>query len=128
MVSDFLELEKMRVEDRLTLEREVAPDLGSTRIPAMLLQTVVENAIKHGIAELPAGGSLRIRADLQDGALVLQVENPRPPTASRRLTEGTGLRNAEERLRRLFESGASLELDLSQPAIATTRIRIPQHS
>jgi hypothetical protein len=128
MVSDFLELEKMRFEDRLTIEREVAPDLGSTRIPAMLLQTVVENAIKHGIAELPAGGSLRIRADLQDGALVLQVENPRPPTASRRLTEGTGLRNAEERLRRLFESGASLELDLSQPAIATTRIRIPQHS
>jgi len=128
MVSDFLELEKMRFEDRLTIEREVAPDLGSARIPAMLLQTVVENAIKHGIAELPAGGTLRIRADLQDGALVLEVENPRPLTATRPLSEGTGLRNAEERLRLLFDSRASLELDLSQPAIATTRIRIPQHS
>ena len=128
MVSDFLELEKMRFEDRLTIEREVAPDVGSSRIPAMLLQTVVENAIKHGIAELPAGGLLRIRAGLQDGALVLQVENPRPLTAPRRLSEGTGLRNAEERLRLLFDSGASLELDLSQPALATTRIRIPQHS
>jgi histidine kinase len=128
MVSDFLELEKMRFEDRLTIECEVAPDLGSARIPAMLLQTVVENAIKHGIAELPAGGMLRIRADLQDGALVLQVENPRPPIATRSPSEGTGLRNAEERLRLLFDSGASLELDLSQAAMATTRIRIPQHS
>lgn len=128
MVSDFLELEKMRFEDRLCVERDVAPNLGSTRIPAMLLQTVVENAIKHGIAELPAGGLLRIRADLQDGALVLQVENPRPLTLTRPLSEGTGLRNAEERLRLLFDSGASLELDLSQPAMATTRIRIPQPS
>jgi len=128
MVSDFLELEKMRFEDRLTIEREVAPGLGGTRIPAMLLQTVVENAIKHGIAELPAGGLLRIRADLQNGALVLQVENPRPLTVTRPLSEGTGLRNAEERLRLLFDSGASLELDLSQPAVATTRIRIPQSS
>ena len=128
MVSDFLELEKMRFEDRLTIEREVAPDLGNTRIPAMLLQTVVENAIKHGIAELPAGGLLRIRADLEDGALVVQVENPRPLTVTRPLGEGTGLRNAEERLRLLFDAGASLELDLSQPAMATTRIRIPQHS
>jgi hypothetical protein len=127
MVSDFLELEKMRFEDRLTIERAVAPDLGSTRIPAMLLQTVVENAIKHGIAQLPAGGLLRIRADLQDGALVVQVENPRPLTVTRTSSEGTGLRNAEERLRLLFDSGASLELDLSQPALATTRIRIPQH-
>lgn len=128
MVSDFLELEKMRFEDRLTIESEVAPDLGSARIPAMLLQTVVENAIKHGIAELPAGGMLRIRAALQDGALVLQVENPRPATTARAASEGTGLRNAEERLRLLFDSRASLELDLSQPAMATTRIRIPQHS
>lgn len=128
MVSDFLELEKMRFEDRLSIHSEVAPGLGTTRIPAMLLQTVVENAIKHGIAELPAGGLLCIRADLQDDVLVLQVENPRPLTVTRPLSEGTGLRNAEERLRLLFDSGASLELDLSKPAMATTRIRIPQHS
>ena len=128
MVQDFLELEKLRFEDRLSIASEVAPDVGGTRIPAMLLQTVVENAIKHGIAELPAGGLLRIHAQLQDGTLVLQVENPRPPAVTRPLSAGTGLRNAEERLRLLFGPGASLELDLSQPAMATTRIRIPQHS
>jgi hypothetical protein len=127
MVSDFLELEKMRFEERLSVVREVAADTGTAQIPAMLLQTVVENAIKHGIAELPAGGTLRIHADLRDDMLVLQVENPRPLATTRPTSAGTGLRNAEERLRLLFDSRASLELDLSRPEWATTRIRIPQH-
>ena len=127
IVADFLELEKMRFEDRLTIQREISPDAGSAQIPVMLLQTIVENAIKHGIAELPAGGALRICADLRDGILLLTVENPRPLTSALPAREGTGLRNAEERLRLLFDARATLVLDLSQPDLATTRIRIPQH-
>jgi LytS/YehU family sensor histidine kinase len=115
----------MRFEERLIVECDVPADAGSVRIPVMLLQTVVENAIKHGIAELPSGGVLKISAMLKGGTLFLQVENPRPPDARGR-GEGTGLRNSEERLRLLFGPGASLDLDLSQSAIATTRIRIPQ--
>jgi LytS/YehU family sensor histidine kinase len=91
----------------------------------MLLQTVVENGIKHGIAELPAGGVLRIRGELRDGALLLDVENPRPVAAPRDASEGIGLRNAAERLRLLFGGRASLDVDLSQQALAATRIRIP---
>ena len=126
IVADFLELEKMRFEERLTIEREISPDAGNAQIPVMLLQTIVENAIKHGIAELPAGGVLRICADLRDGILLLTVENPRPLTSAVPAREGTGLRNAEERLRLLFDARATLVLDLSQPGLATTRIRIPQ--
>ena len=126
IVADYLELESMRFEERLIVEYDVPADAGSVPIPVMLLQTVVENAIKHGIAELPAGGVLRISAALKDGTLFLQVENPRPPDARGR-GEGMGLRNSEERLRLLFGPGASLDLDLSQPAMVTTRIRIPQH-
>jgi hypothetical protein len=126
IVADYLEIEKMRFETRLTIEREIAADAGDAQIPVMLLQTVVENALKHGIAELPAGGVLRISAVLDSGVLILTVENPRPLAASAPTREGTGLRNAEERLRLLFDARASLELDLSQPALATTRIRIPQ--
>jgi Histidine kinase len=126
IVVDYLELESMRFEERLIVEYDVPADAGSVPIPVMLLQTVVENAIKHGIAELPAGGVLRISAALQDGTLFLQVENPRPPDARGR-GEGMGLRNSEERLRLLFGPGASLDLDLSQPAVVATRIRIPQH-
>src|SRR5580692_1901324 len=128
IVADYLEIEKMRFEERLIIEREIAADAGSAQIPVMLLQTVVENAIKHGIAELPAGGVLRICAGLSNGVLVLSVENPRPVTSAPAAREGTGLRNAEERLRLLFDSRATLELDLSQPTRAVTHIRIPQHS
>jgi Histidine kinase len=127
IVADYLALESMRFEDRLAVRYEVPPDAGSVRIPVMLLQTVVENAIKHGIAELPEGGVLKISAALEQGSLFLEVENPRPATPSRAAGEGTGLRNSEERLRLLFGSRASLALDLSQASIVKTRIRIPQN-
>lgn len=127
IVADYLELESMRFEDRLRVEYDVAPGAGGVHIPVMLLQTVVENAIKHGIAELPGGGVLRISAALRNGMLVLDVQNPRPPAPAHAAHEGIGLRNADERLRLLFGTSASLELDMSQPAIATARIRIPQH-
>jgi hypothetical protein len=127
IVADYLELESMRFEERLRVEYDVAPGAGVVYIPVMLLQTVVENAIKHGIAELPSGGVLRISAALRDDVLVLEVQNPRPPAATRAAHEGIGLRNADERLRLLFGTRASLDLDMSQPAIATARIRIPRH-
>ncbi len=111
-----------------SIDCDVTADARRVRIPVMLLQTVVENAIKHGIAELPAGGVLRIHGELRDGALLLEVENPRPVVAPRDTGEGIGLRNAAERLRLLFGGRASLEIDLSQPALATTRIRIPQRA
>jgi sensor histidine kinase YesM len=127
IVADYLELESMRFEERLRVEYDVAPGAGSVHIPVMLLQTVVENAIKHGIAELPSGGVLRISAALRDGMLVLEVQNPRPPAPARAAHEGIGLRNADERLRLLFGARASLDLDMSQPTIVTARIRIPQY-
>ena len=126
IVGDYLALESMRFEDRLSVEFDVAPGNGDVRIPVMLLQTVVENSIKHGIAELPEGGTVKISARLAGGVFLLQVENPRPPAAASVAGEGIGLRNADERLRLLFGSGASLDLDLSTPSVATARIRIPQ--
>ena len=125
VVNDFLELELLRFEDRLVIERVVAADTGTAQLPALLLQTVVENAIKHGIAELPGGGTLRIVAAMRDGMLHLEVHNPRPLAPPKPPGAGTGLRNSQERLRLLFDARASLELDLSDPARATTRIRIP---
>jgi hypothetical protein len=126
IVADYLELESMRFEDRLRIEKLVPVDAAGVRIPVMLLQTIVENAIKHGIAESPLGGVLRISAVLQNEMLVLEVENPRPPAPKRTAHEGVGLRNAHDRLRLLFGERASLELDLSMPGVATARLRVPQ--
>jgi LytS/YehU family sensor histidine kinase len=126
IVQDYLELESLRFEDRLSIDCIVTANARRVRIPVMLLQTVVENAIKHGIAALPAGGVLKIRGDVTDGMLVLEIENPRPPLPPQGDREGIGLRNAAERLRLLFGARASINVDLSQPALATIRIRIPE--
>ncbi|MEP6885918.1 MAG: sensor histidine kinase [Gammaproteobacteria bacterium] len=125
IVREYLALETMRFEERLSVEFNVAPGTGNVRIPVMLLQTVVENAIKHGIAELPEGGTIMISVRRADGVLSMQVENPRPQRAASVAGDGIGLRNADERLRLLFGSDASLDLDLSSPSLATVRIRIP---
>jgi len=125
IVQDYLDLESLRLEDRLRIDCEISADAREKRIPVMLLQTVVENAIKHGIAELPAGGVLTIRGNVRDGELILEVDNPRPTAPRRTTTEGIGLRNAAERLRLLFGERASLDIDLSDPAMAATRVRIP---
>ena len=109
----------------MRVELDIAASAQDVRIPVMLLQTVVENAIKHGIADLPGGGVLRISATLRDDALHVEVSNPRPLNPTPRGQEGTGLYNAEERLRLLFGSRAALELDLSQSDLAIVRIRVP---
>jgi sensor histidine kinase YesM len=127
IVADYLELESMRFEDRLRIAIHVPQDAAGVQIPVMLLQTLAENAIKHGIAQLPGGGLLRVAATVQNEVLMLEVENPRPPAPTRMSAhEGVGLHNARDRLRLLFGERASLELDL-KPAVATARLRIPLH-
>lgn len=129
IVEDYLALESLRFGERLRIERELAPEAMAVRVPVMLLQTVVENAIKHGIAELPAGGDLRIVAALRGGTLHIEVANTRPENTARVFRsegEGVGLDNAAERLRLLFGAKANLDLDLSRVEVAVARIRIPE--
>ncbi|HEV8330347.1 MAG TPA: histidine kinase [Steroidobacteraceae bacterium] len=126
IVADYLELESLRLGERLRIERTISVEARVAHIPVMLLQTVVENSIKHGIAELPHGGLLRISAEVREQALTIEVENPRPERQSRSSSQGVGLRNAGERLRLLFGAAAALDLDLSRPDFALARIRIPQ--
>jgi hypothetical protein len=124
-VGDYLALESLRFGDRIHVELDISPGAQEVRVPVMLLQTVVENAIKHGIAELPGGGVLRLSATVRENALHVEVSNPRPTNPPPREQQGTGLYNAEERLRLLFGSRATLELDLSQSDLAIVRIRVP---
>jgi sensor histidine kinase YesM len=124
-VGDYLALESLRFGDRMRVELDIATGARDIRVPVMLLQTVVENAIKHGIAELPGGGVLRVAATLRDNALHVEVRNPRPTNPQPREQQGSGLYNAAERLRLLFGSRATIELDLSQSDMAIVRIRVP---
>lgn len=124
-VEDYLALEALRLGERLRVDMDVAPQARKVRIPIMLMQTLVENAIKHGIGELPEGGVLHIRARTADGVLLLEVENPRPEPPGQRTPEGIGLLNAQRRLHLLFGAKATLNLDLSEPARALARVSLP---
>jgi two-component system sensor histidine kinase AlgZ len=125
MADDYLALEGLRLADRLNIVRYIGPEAMQARVPVMLIQTLIENAIKHGIAELKQGGTLRIEAHVVNAELSIQIFNPRPINAPVPASQGTGLRNSSQRLRLLFGSRASLRLDLSRPGEATAEVRLP---
>jgi sensor histidine kinase YesM len=126
MVEDYLALESLRLAERLKIVRDIEPAAAQVGIPTMLLQTLVENAIKHGVAPLRQGGTLRIVARTTGTELVLEVENPRPAGTPAQAVEGVGLRNASKRLQLLFGLRAKLELDLSAQHRARAVVRIPK--
>jgi two-component system sensor histidine kinase AlgZ len=126
MVNDYLALESLRHADRLQVVRDIAPEAPRVLVPVMLLQTLVDNAFKHGIAQLKQGGTLRIEARVLEGELLLRIVNPCPEKpAAPMFGEGMGLRNSAERLRLLFGERAGLRLDLSHPGIAIAEMRVP---
>jgi glucose-6-phosphate-specific signal transduction histidine kinase len=127
--SDYLALESARYEDRLRVHYDVAPETRAMRVPPMLVQTLVENAIKHGIATIPEGGDLRLSTAIEGSALVLRVENPGKveqalPSANGREAAGLGLQNLRDRLRILYGPRAKLDLS-SHNAVVTATVRIP---
>ncbi len=124
MVNDYLALEEMRLGDRLNVIRDITNEAMQVRVPIMLVQTLVENAIKHGIAELKGGGTLHIEARIVNAMLIIRITNPYPIHPSDH-PPGTGLKNSSERLRLLFNSRASLRLDLAHPGEAIAEVKLP---
>lgn len=110
VVSDYLALESVRFEDRLRMHLEVDDAARQRMIPPMMLQTLVENAIKHGLDENPSGADLFIRARFDGTALRIEVENTGSLSEPRRDSTQIGLANARERLRILYGEHASLQL------------------
>ena len=131
IVNDYLALEQVRHEERLRLRLDIAPDALQLRIPPMLLQTLVENAVKYGISPRPEGGEIAIVARNWGGALRIQVSNPgQVATGGRESSTGLGLRNAAERLRLICGERATLRLRSDRdPAqvVAEAVIPLPSH-
>jgi two-component system, LytTR family, sensor histidine kinase AlgZ len=125
MVDDYLALESLRLAARLQIVREIDPQISAVRIPVMLLQTLVENAIKHGIAPLREGGTLYIRAFLADKKLQIEVENPRSAQTTAVAAAGLGLSNTARRLELLYSGRARIHLDLSDGSRAKATARLP---
>jgi hypothetical protein len=128
----YLDIEKVRFEDRLNLELNIEEKASDALIPSLLLQPLVENAIKYGIARSEEGGQLRIAAKVFAGDLLIELSDDGPgvelvdgriPNAN-----GVGLRNTQERLAELYRSSHSFRLSETEPHGLTINIRIPFES
>jgi hypothetical protein len=97
VVDDYLKIEKVHYEDRLQVDRDIAANAMNAELPPMLLQLLVENAIKHGIARTPGGGRLSLQARLEANRLHLTVESPGRLEAETR-GHGVGLNYLRSRL------------------------------
>ncbi len=109
IVQNYLNLESIQYEDRLEYKLEVKPETMDKLIPPMAIQLLVENAIKHGISNLPKGGRVHIRTSLENNNLLVEVIN------SGQLKDGVtgtgiGLKNASERLKLLFGKLSNLTI------------------
>ncbi len=132
LVRAYLEILQVRMEDRLKVVIDVPEGLRSAEFPPMLLQSLVENAIRHGLEPKAEGGEICIRATVEDGALRVQVRDtgvgPSAATGASRApgeTGGVGLRNARERLALLYPDAAECTLQANEPVGAIASIRLP---
>jgi two-component sensor histidine kinase len=126
-VSDYLALESARFDERLDVRLKIGSEVEQCPVPAMLVQTLVENAIKHGISRAQEGGVVAIRGILENECLILEIENTGRLRESDANSTHTGLANARERLRLLCGSKATLSLADRDGTVAV-RVVIPQRA
>jgi hypothetical protein len=131
LIRPYLELLKLRIEDRLTYDIQVPAGLESTVFPPMVLQTLVENAIKHGIEPKPEGGRVTVSAQVVDGQLRVEVAdtglglNHGHIFASSTQGMGLGLDNIRNRLALLYPGTSSLDLRAGVPVGTVVSLTIP---
>jgi two-component system, LytTR family, sensor kinase len=111
IVSAYLEVERLRLGDKLRMEVDVAPEALVTPIPVLSIQPLVENAVKHGIAPLPEGGLVRIEARRHaSGALAVSVRDTGAGFSPKARTNGVGIENVARRLELSYGPSARLEV------------------
>jgi len=128
LVRAYLEILKVRMDERLTTEFTVPDGLRSAAFPPMMLQTIVENAIKHGLEPKPDGGAIRVAAEIVDGRLRVTVADTGlgfDPDNTRTRGTGLGLTNIRERLAMLHEGKGSLAIAPNQPSGTVVSIELP---
>lgn len=118
-VRGYLSLEALQFENRLTVEEHIDTELLNAQLPPLLLQTLVENAIKHGIAARRSGGKITLAAQRLDNThWQLSVTNPHPEFSPSHSGHGVGLKNARERLAHAFGDKANITLNLADDICA----------
>ncbi|MCU1235992.1 MAG: histidine kinase internal region [Candidatus Solibacter sp.] len=120
----YLYIEEVRFGDRLRVQIEMAPEIAGEEIPSLILQPLVENALKHGLAPRPGPGRLWISARAENSEIYLRVEDDGVGLGAGR--SGLGLTNVAERLATLYQDRASVTLEPREGGGARAAIRIPR--
>jgi Histidine kinase/Histidine kinase-, DNA gyrase B-, and HSP90-like ATPase len=126
VIRPYLEILKVRMEERLQTVIDVPDGLLSAEFPGMMIQTLVENAIKHGLEPKPEGGTLTVKAEIVHGKLAVSVADTglgfgKAATAG----TGVGLANIRERLQLLHGTQASLKVAENQPSGTRVTVSVP---
>jgi two-component system, LytTR family, sensor kinase len=133
-IDNYLDIEVVRFgRDKLRVVKELEPGSLDVMIPSMLLQPLVENSIKHGLASKVEGGSIFLRSRTGDSTLIIEVEDDGVGMASAQFLEppdgfggtGIGLANVAERLKVLYGDTAKMTIDSHEGKGTLIRLRLP---
>jgi two-component system, LytTR family, sensor kinase len=126
-VQKYLDIQKVRFAERLQLSIDVPQELFAAQVPSLILQPMVENAIKHGIAKRAQGGLIRIAATRDNGLLTLSVYNdgPRLPADWDEIRSGIGISNIRTRLHGLYGDACNLTLRNLEPGGVEASVSVP---
>jgi sensor histidine kinase YesM len=130
-VKRYIELQRVRFRDRLDVHYDISPESEPCAVPAFLLQPIVENAFRHGMAKRPGPCRLELSASVDDGELHVWVRDDGaglPDDFSVNEHAGTGLRNTRLRLQRIYEGAAELDLQPAAGGGTVAHIRLPAHT
>lgn len=129
-IDEYLDIEVIRFGPQLTVEKAISPDTLDVVVPSMILQPLVENSIKHGLAGKIGGGRITIRSTLCDGRAVIEVDDNGLGMTEERLGhalgDGIGLRNVNERLRTIYGAHCQLKLQSVPGQGTSARVEIPE--
>ena len=128
LVERYLDIQRVRFADRLNVSIDVAPDVADARVPLLIVQPLVENALRHGLAQRVEPGVVTVRAQRENGATRIDVEDSGvglPADWSLESTGGTGLRNLASRLAAEFGGAASLQVAPRANGGVRATVRVP---
>jgi signal transduction histidine kinase len=127
ILTAYLEIQRMRFEDRLRFALHVPPELGDALVPSLVLQPLVENSIRHGLAPRAAPGTVRVDASLgDDGRLCLVVTDDGVGLpGGGPLREGVGLKNTRARLQRLYGAAHRFDVRAGEEGGAVATVMLP---